>query len=147
MDMTRYEQVTSFEALRLLADGKKLYASPDYGYYVDKETGKLWSFAGDYAGVVHDQFNNVMMMNLFIKKPFDVRQAMRDKPDEWVGKFRNGEGVWYKTGFDSDAMQAVEANYIFNGPPKYAPSSGVTSLRFNALDACIPLDEVPADAR
>lgn len=147
MDMTRYEQVTSFDALRMLADGKKLYASPDYGYYVDKETGKLWSFAGDYAGEVHDRFNNVMTMNLFVKKPFDVRQAMRDKPDEWVGAFFDEDSEsWRKVGFDFKNFKAVEVSIkddVVTDFCKY----GVSCALQEELDACIPLNEVPADAR
>ena len=145
MDMTRYEQVTSFDALRMLADGKKLYASPDYGYYVDKETGKLWSFAGDYAGEVHDQFNNVMMMNLFVKKPFDVRQAMRDKPDEWVGAYEMNS-FWYKVGFDTKNFMAVDTR-LFNDVPTSFALGEVDQALSSELDACIPLDEVPADAK
>lgn len=145
MDMTRYEQVTSFDALRLLADGKKLYASPDYGYYVDKETGKLWSFAGDYAGEAHEQFNNVMMMNLFVKKPFDVRQAMRDNPDEWVAAFEV-QGRWHKVGFDSKTFMAVETR-MFNDVITSYDLAEVDYVISAELDACIPLDEVPADAK
>ena len=153
IDLTRFEEISGREALRRLADGLSVFEKDGAEFSFDFETNEtVWvrkdgkKFVGN-GNAYPITLEAVAGSPWYIKKPFDVRQAMRDKPDEWVGKFRNGEGVWYKTGFDSDAMQAVEANYIFNGPPKYAPSSGVTSLRFNALDACIPLDEVPADAR
>lgn len=140
IDLSKFEKIDGREAVRRLANGEHIFSKVGVEY---KTNAHGFLFYLDYVEKKWETsriaFNNLVAQGFYIPKPFDVRQAMRDKPDEWVGKFRSGAGVWYKVGFDSDSMQAVEASFIFNGKPKCA--SGVTPLRANALDVCVDIKD------
>ena len=147
MDLTKYEKIDGREALRRLANGEKIIRETGSPYFISDEGRFVCDNAAIYRPHVIDLTLDEILNECewYIPKPFDVRQAMRDRPNEWVGKFPTGSGVWYKVGFDNYTMQAVEATIYSELAPIYAPKSGVTSLRVNALDACIPIEDVPVN--
>ncbi|WP_214780653.1 hypothetical protein [Exiguobacterium sp. s22] len=148
MDMTRYEKINGREALRRLLDGEEVYAESGEKYRIDPSYDRLYyvptPMHHENLSVVN--VNDVFRDDWYIKKPFDVRQAMRDKPDEWVGAFKNDGGVWCKVGFDSRNHMAIEVILSHIGAP-FFESVGAGYALSAELDACIPLDEVPEDAR
>ena len=143
MDMTRYEQIYGRDVLDALMRGERIYNASGIEYYFDE---LLWSNAGGMSGTIDTPFNRLVNDIWYIKKPFDVRQAMRDKPDEWVGAFEV-HGRWRKVGFDTKNFKAVETRLFNSDIPTSFDLAEVDYLISSELDACIPLDEVPADAR
>lgn len=148
MDMTRYEKADGgfVGAVAHMAKGKAAYTEDEMQYVVDQDGILFYVVDGHGLRESISCFNDLNAMDWYVKKPFDVRQAMRDKPDEWVGAFKNDGEEWYKVGFDTDDFNAVYAT--FNS--SLSVTSDIMVIGFptkEELDACIPLDEVPADAR
>ena len=143
MDMTRYEKITGVDVVNHLLSGKHIFNSRGLEYHC--EEGMLWSCGDGLCGTVRTPFNELTSRDWYIKKPFDVRQAMRDKPDEWVGAYEMNS-FWYKVGFDTKNFMAVDTRVFTDVPTSFALGE-VDQALSSELDACIPLDEVPADAR
>lgn len=145
MDMTRYEKISGVDVVNQLLAGKHIFNSRGLEYHC--EDGVLWSCGDGLCGTVRTPFNELTSRDWYTKKPFDVRQAMRDKPDEWVGAvYKSDRDRWYKVGFDTNYFVAIEAKYDYDGPFELM-SIGVERALRETLNDCIPLDEVPADAK
>ena len=146
MDMSRYEQINGREAIRRLLDGDKVYTSSETYYYIEPETGTLWSVIGDYAGQTSERFNTILENDWYIPKPFDVRQAMLERPNEWVGAYTNFEDKWFKVGFDVKRMRPVRAH--MNSEAKVNLHDGrVFVIELEDLDLCIPIEDVPEKSK
>ena len=153
IDLTRFEEISGREALRRLADGLSVFEKDGAEFSFDFETNEtVWvrkdgkKFVGN-GNAYPITLDAVAGAPWYIKKPFDVRQAMRDKPDEWVGAFFDkGSCTWRKVGFDTRNFRAVEA-FITNDVVTDFYVDQVCGAVQEELDRCIPLDEVPADAR
>lgn len=149
MDMTRYEKITGREALKRLADGEKVIRETGSSYFVCSE-GR---FVCDNVVLGGPRVTDLTLDEIlnecdwYIKKPFDVRQAMRDKPDEWVAAFKTSENDWVKVGFDTSEFTVVGLELSNDAPLNAAHDYFKVCVYGTDLDACIPLDEVPADAR
>lgn len=90
-------------------------------------------------------FNDLLTMDLYTYKPFNVRKAMLDRPNEWVGKFKSGS-EWWSVGFDANHF-----NVIAKRSDRYLPVdttlAGMTFPRPEDLDACIPIGAVTEEAK
>lgn len=108
MDLSKFEKIDGGlpEALAYMKKSKLAYTEDGYKYTVDA-SNKLFIFDKNHGLVLCvERYNNLVQKTWLKKKPFDVRQAMRDKPDEWVGVFQEN-GDCYKIGFDNESYQAV----------------------------------------
>lgn len=147
MDMTRYEKVDGFTALSKLAGNERIYNGDGSYFFLDSEGLQAYDVFMDITLKSEYKVNTLISHDWYIKKPFDVRQAMRDKPDEWVGAvYKSDRDRWYKVGFDTNYFVAIEAKYDYDGPFELM-SIGVERALRETLNDCIPLDEVPEDAR
>lgn len=149
MDLKRYEKINGREALRRLADGEKVYGA---------HTNEWWQMQIDgsvtYESKTMVRTADISLTNfgkavcLFVKKPFDVRQEMRDRPNEWVAKYNveTEEGdIWYYIGFDTDgfcALRMKKRNKHGMKEPVKWNGGNVVYATPEDLDACIPIDEV-----
>ena len=79
------------------------------------------------------------------RKPFDVRQAMFDRPNEWVGAYRSQvldqKPRWIKLAFRTDMMQAVSTHDW----DRDLHSAWCSAYRYE-LDGAIPIEDVPEEA-
>lgn len=143
MDLTKYEKIDGREALRRLANGEKIIRETGSPYFISDEGRFVCDNAAIYRphviGLTLDEILNEC--EWYIPKPFDVRQAMRDKPDKWVGKYETNNG-WMKVGFDTKHMTAVVAELFKDisvlEASQNAYLGGVTIF---TLNKCIPIDE------
>lgn len=148
LESTKFDEITFCQAVERLKAGETVFADNAFEYKLEggsvlsRDSRALLRFSATCL-----MFSNAITSKWFIKKPFDVRQAMRDKPDEWVGAFFDEDSEsWRKVGFDFKNFKAVEVcikDDVVTDFYKY----GVSGALREELDACIPLDEVPADAR
>lgn len=152
IDLTRFEEISGREALRRLSDGLSVFEVNGDEFSFDFETNEtVWVTKDGRKYVGNGNAHPITLEAVtggswYIKKPFDVRQAMRDKPDEWVGAFKTKNDVWYVVGFDSKYFNAVLRNIKDSGSVN-AENVCVGFPNSDELDRCIPLDEVPADAK
>lgn len=143
MDETKYEKIEGgfLEALTLMKKGETVY-DHHFQEYVLSEFNRLLFV--DPKGVFRQtlgRFNELSCRSWYIKKPFDVRQAMRDKPDEWVAAYKNFEGKWFKIGFDSESMNAVVEQLEWDGAPFWQHQRARPSL----FKESIPIEDVPEE--
>ena len=153
IDLTRFEEISGREALRRLADGLSVFEKDGAEFSFDFETNEtVWvrkdgkKFVGN-GNAYPITLEAVAGAPWYIKKPFDVRQAMRDKPDEWVAAFKTSENDWVKVGFDTSEFTVVGLELSNDAPVNATHDYFKVCVYGTDLDACIPLDEVPADAR
>jgi hypothetical protein len=110
MNLDRYEKIDGREALKRLADGEYVFMELINETVKLKlsEDGLQWDVAGCENQVTYWTFNQIYTSKgLYVPKPFDVRQAMLDRPNEWVGAYQDEEGRRWKFGFETESFQAV----------------------------------------
>lgn len=148
MDLNKFEKIEGREALRRLLDGENIYVDestfvhlPIYNdlQRVDIVNGKPKS-EDDWISITE-----FVEHEWFIKKPFDVRQAMRDKPDEWVGAFKH-QGLWHKIGFNLNQMEVVVSTLKSSALVKDCSRNYFNSVDTSFLDSSIDLNDVPLEA-
>lgn len=143
MDLKRFEKIESKErALILIAQGEKLYDHNHNEFYYDAK--KECVIRHDYCGnpqKTNITINNFLDKLFYLKKPFDVRQEMRENPGEWVGTFTDEKFEIYKVGLDLKNFQAVKAPVGWIGPCdlNYVP---VRKVNADELDLCQPIIKV-----
>lgn len=156
MNLDRYEKLDGFDhALRLMREGKTVAAlalDPDKNqclqdYKFDKEGVLIVYYAGKFN---HSKlsFNRLNDRTWYIKKPFDVRQAMLDRPNEWVGAFLRNDGEWMLIGFDTQVFEATStpfANLKLDVKPQDDYACQMLSAIY--IDKCIPIEDVPEEAK
>ena len=149
MDMTLYEKITGREALRRLLDGEAVYAETGEKYKIYPSHDRLYYVPDPMHHEILSvaNVNDVFRDDWYIKKPFDVRQAMRDKPDEWVAAFKTSENDWVKVGFDTSEFTVVGLELSNDAPIESTHDYFKVCVYGTDLDTCIPLDEVPVDAK
>lgn len=159
MNQAKFEKINGREALRRLADGETVYGR-DSGVWLMKEDNTIIYKSRHGVTNATVKLNDfVRNKHLHIKKPFDVRQAMLDRPNEWVGAYKGPYGTWYKVGFDGMYMTAIftelehkiEATHdtdgvrpIFFDYSRYL--SGRDDRTLSVLGSCIPIEDVPEEA-
>lgn len=155
MDEAKYELIEGgfLEALKIMdEDDEVVYDQYGRAYNTDNSNVLLYKDFADEWTESNLRFNLLSSKKWYKKKPFDVRQAMWDRPDEWVGKFYDDEfeRTAVKVGFDSERMTVVKAWLGFDGDVSrvivydnihnYMPSP-------KELDRCIPIEDVPEEAK
>lgn len=149
MDLNKFEKIDGREVLRRLANGEKIIRETGSPYFISDE-GR---FVCDNAAICRPHVTDLTLNEIlkecdwYIPKPFDVRQAMRNKPDEWVGAFKNPDGYWLKVGFSTKRYVVLMASIHYSltvgfaarETENYTPTS-------DELDRCIPIKDVPKDA-
>lgn len=145
MNLDKFEKIDGREVLKRLLEGNVLYGLAGMEYKLSDE-GQLLFF--NYMNDEWEQsemgFNKIINYGLYIPKPFDVRQAMLDRPNEWVGAFEFSDS-WYKVGFDSNYMVAIETGFKNDVPVMYHNEFN-DSVEALLLNICIPIEDVPEEA-
>ena len=146
MNLDKYEEISGLEAIKQLLDGKEVYTSKGEKYYLDLEINRLCYVLGPMYGESFSvtTVNDVLRDKWYIPKPFDVRQAMLDRPNEWVGAFESN-GYWWKVGLDMNFIQAVVARYDVSTPVDFSERY-VNAIDGLNLKTCIPIEDVPEEA-
>lgn len=142
IDLEKFEKLKGREGLRRLAEGKRVFSKSGIEY-TTHPYGYLLYWAGGSEEWVSSSlgFNELVESGLYTLKPFDVRKAMRDKPDEWVGVYQENDGSLYKVGFDTNRFLAVEtelgskASVVYDFP-------NVRGTYPEDLERCIPIEDV-----
>ncbi|WP_277640072.1 hypothetical protein [Bacteroides graminisolvens] len=147
MDEKRFKYIeTKEEVLILLGKGERLFTHDMTEFYYDKKKEAVMRC--DYCSrpvMTSMPINDLLYRGLYIKKPFDVREAMRERPNEWVGKFKDNVGLWYKVGFDSSQFRAIKVGLKSNLDVVHRQRYGTELAYAYDLDSCIPIDEVPKE--
>ncbi|MDA5561992.1 hypothetical protein PJK55_14730 [Exiguobacterium sp. MMG028] len=144
MNLDKFEKIDGREALRRFADGEVVYGR-DSGSWTLNENDKVIyhsKFGTSTAGVTLNDF--IKNKNLYVKKPFDVRQAMLDRPNEWVGAFKQGE-YWFKVGFDRTEYCAVLTALTYDVKVDVSLDK-VHTVCSDRFEKCIPIEDVPEEA-
>ena len=140
MNLDRYEKIDGREALQRLVDGEEIFTGKGSKMRLDFENHQM---VNGYGGVVSFYpLHAVLSGNWYVPKPFDVRQAMLDRPNEWVAAYKAGAGKWFKIGFNTDAMKAVIEEIECDRKPFWE----YESVRPGILRDCIPIEDVPEEA-
>lgn len=148
MNLDKYEKIDGWQALERFKNGEAVYS------FYNNEFSEFVMAGGElYSSPLskHVQQRNPRTMtidaifkrNWYIPKPFDVRQAMFDRPNEWVAAYNDERGKWIQVGFDTVSMRPIKAYYGYSGLVKGATAQQATSFE---LDACIPIEDVPEEA-
>lgn len=147
MDMTRYGKIDGFTALTKLAGNERIYNGDGSYFFLDSDGLQAYDAFMDTTIKSEYRVNYFINHDWYIKKPFDVRQAMRDKPDEWVAAFKTSENDWVKVGFDTSEFTVVGLELSNDAPINATHDYFKVCVYGTDLDVCIPLEEVPADAK
>lgn len=145
MNLAIHQKISGLEAIKIWTNGGFVYDAHGAKYAIDKEDGFLWYTSPFYRCGYDRTFNEIIKNDWYIPKPFDVRQAMLDRPNEWVAAFNLG-GVWMKLGFDEEQMMAVEGPFDYEGKANMSESASVGPNWRIHLDKCIPIEDVPEEA-
>lgn len=139
MDLKRYEQITSEEALELMTKQGWVFDINERQYSIqDREFKVKDKYVVD--ALMGMSLNEFLVKEWFIKKPFDVRTEMLARPNEWVGAFKNDTEDWIRVGFDSNAMSVVITLYSKH---KVEPDARYcTVANSSVLEKCIPIEDV-----
>lgn len=150
MNLDRYEKIDGREALRRLADGETIYDSYGTRYEivhkpVFDEVGLYYTTKDGGNAKSRIEVSVVLSNKWYIPKPFDVRQAMLDRPNEWVGAYEFS-GSWFKVGFDSNHMVAIETGFKNDVSVMYH-NEFADHVEAILLNTCIPIEDAPKEAR
>lgn len=145
MDETKYEKVEGgfLGALELMKKGETVYDEHGRGYVLnDLNELHYINSEGDFMES-NLRFNPLTQQDWYKNKTFDVRQAMRERPDEWVAAYKTKMETWVKLGFDTDSMNAVFTKIECDTPP-FFQHIRVTPFM---LQQSIPIEDVPEEAK
>lgn len=150
MNLDRYEKIDGREALKRLADGEIIYDSYGTRYEVVHrpvfdEVGLYYTSKDGGNGKSRIEVSVVLSNKWYIPKPFDVRQAMIERPNEWVGAFEDRKGEWHKVGFDTESFMAIETSYDSTVKCEFY-AYNVRQATEKEMYACIPIEDVPEEA-
>ena len=115
MDEKRYEKIDGWQALERLKNDELVTREID-GYILQTKliAGLLYEREPneDDFDICDIVLNEFIESNWYIPKPFDIRDASLERPNEWVGAYQDLQTrKLYKVGFDKEIMQLVEAEY------------------------------------
>lgn len=141
MDLKRYEQITSEEALEIIAKQGWVFDINERQYSIqDREFKVKDKYVVD--ALMGMSLNEFLAKEWYVKKPFDVRAEMLTRPNEWVGAFQDPARRWHKVGFDTEHMIAVETMGRYDLPNPKDNSQVLSS----EMKKCVPIEEVPEGA-
>lgn len=138
MDLARYDEIDGREAANRLIDGLDVYSRIGNKYYVEDK--RVWMESGSNAGVVSLTVSDTLRSTWFVKKPFDVRAEMLERPNEWVAAYQD-KNQWMMVGMFTGDMRAREWEYdrrYKNTEFKY--QFGYPG--YKSLNDCIPIEDV-----
>lgn len=144
MNLDRCQKIKGgfHEALKLMENDVTVYDEYGRGYVLGAFRQLRFVDSKGELMESHSRFNELLNRDWYIPKPFDVRQAMLDRPNEWVGAYKNFEGKWFKVGFDTASMNAVVEQIEWDGNPFWQHGRARPSV----LNECIPIEDVPEEA-
>ena len=146
MNLDRYEKIDGWQALERLKKNEGITREID-GMFFEFERMADSVFeteAGENDFDISDiVLNEFLETDWYIPKPFDVRQVMLDRPNEWVGAYNDERGKWIQVGFDSVSMRPIKAYHGYTGLVEGAKAQQATSFE---LDNCILIEDVPGEA-
>lgn len=138
MDLTKYEKIDGREALDRMEKGEEVYDRS--GIRFRKIFGEIRYTAldGGFRATSMSMNHFLFDEDWYIPKPFDVRQAMRDKPNQWVGLYVTDDRKKYKVGFNPKRFTVVFTEFESEVKPDVCGRVPLTS----ELDDCIPIEDV-----
>ncbi|TCI26696.1 hypothetical protein EVJ32_04800 [Exiguobacterium sp. SH5S4] len=142
MDLSKFEKIDGREALRRLVEGLEIFTNKGTELRLNFKHSQVVNGNSEIVSLYYP-VNVILSGDWYIPKPFDVRQAMRDKPDEWVGAFENGQDNWIQVGFDAISMAPATAYHGYTGKVIVNEDNPNIPTR-STLDSCIPIEDVPA---
>lgn len=148
IDGKLYDRLEGAEVLKALGEGKKLL-EPKEGILLtlgelSKTVLRSTPDEQSYRWVESDcNVSHLVKNTFYVERPFNVREVMRHRPNEWVGMLeKNGE--LYKVAFDEWRFKAVRAP-IHAVVPRDFVSSQVEDITAVDLNAVIELSEEDAE--
>ena len=139
IDSSKHQVFEGSEVVSYLLAGERIYDEDGVEYYYN---GLLWMCEHGICKTTKTTFNELVNRRWYKKKPFDVRQAMRNKPDEWVGAYKKSTGEWLKVGFSTYHQSALVAPLKIKMPVSGHRASAATVY---IIDNCIPIEDVPVN--
>ena len=143
MSLDKYEKIDGREALKRLLAGEIVLDGLADEHFLDGTKLARIRKSGAYE-IANDGLRGILERDWYIPKPFDVRQAMLDRPNEWVGAYEFS-GNWFKVGFDNNHMVAIETGFKNDVPVMYH-NEFVDHVEAIMLNTCIPIEDVPEEA-
>ncbi|KTR27928.1 hypothetical protein RSA11_04525 [Exiguobacterium indicum] len=146
MDMKRYEEITSEEAIKRIINKEEVFDKNEKRFFSLGKSNTVWvqtehSHGSETSSSGHT-LEDLLDKKWFIKKPFDVRAEMLARPNEWVGSFKLGD-KWQMIGFSPEQMSVFGRRYQKN---LIEFSTFNTFIPINdELDRCIPIEDVPEE--
>lgn len=150
MDMKRFTEIGGREALERLTNGLDIYNNVGVKIKIDFEKlDYTWQTSDNMVYFGEEVNRPITLVDLlketwYVKKPFDVRKEMLERPDSWVGAFRGADGRWHKVGFDTEFMTAVETPFVSTVKVNFDQAS-VAASNYEELEKCIPIEDVPKE--
>lgn len=146
MDLKRHQKINGLEAIKIWTKGGVVYDAHGAKYAIDKEDGFLW-YASPFHRCGYDRsFNEIVKNDWYVPKPFDVRKAMINRPNEWVGAWKSPTGEWRKLGLNYQFLEVVETKLSLDLPVDMA-YCGTGHPTAEQLENCIPIEDVPEDEK
>lgn len=145
MDLSKFEKIKGLEALIKLAENERIYNGGGSYFFLDSDGLQAYDVFMDVTIKSQYRVDDFINHDWYIPKPFDVRQAMRDKPDEWVGAFKH-QGSWLKVGLNLTQMEVVVSTLKSSALVKDCSRSSFNSVDVSFLDNSIDLNDVPLEA-
>ena len=148
MNLDKYEKIGAGKSLEVLEAGGSIFSEgkqegvDEYrviDWVLHSKLDQQAEFLRDHSDVIW-----FLQQDWYIKKPFDVRQAMLDRPNEWVGAYGQDER-WMKVGFDAKRMRPVRS-FMNSGAKVNLQDTRVFVIELADLDLCIPIEDVPKEA-
>lgn len=142
MNEKRFKRIeTKEEVLILLGQGEHIFDNNMTEFYYDKDNEAVMRCDERHVPILTSlPINTFLEGNLYVKKPFDVREAMRECPGVWIGKYEDGDD-WWEVGFDERHFNVI-AKRLDRQLPVDTSLTGITFPKPEDLDKCIPINEL-----
>ena len=151
IDFSMMTEVDGLKAVEMLTLGHSIFSGEGDGYFIDPELKRLHIFSYHTpSSNIHlfnvresgQRFHYILSHQWYVIQPFDVRKAMRERPNQYVGAYRFRDR-WNMVGLDEGAMQAKETVYNERYTDE-RPSYSMESVPYEVMDQCIPIEWVPS---
>ncbi len=155
MNLKRYTEINGREALERLANGLSIFDQYGQEFGIDFDVQDYFfknSDVEDDSVIYGKELLDIHKLNLtdllnrtwHVKKPFDVRAEVLERPNEWVAAFKDHSGKWHKVGFDLENMTVTKTTHLKSVTTK--PNYNIQSKAHKPeLDRCIPIEDVPVE--
>lgn len=146
MDFKKYTEIGGREALERLSNGLDIYNNVGVKFKIDfEQLDYTWETSDKMVYYGEEDVKPVTLIDVlketwYVKNQFDVRTEMLERPNEWVGAFKDA-AKWFKVGFREYEMKAVSARFNRDDSPLEIG----TSCTEWELNACISIEDVPTE--